>query len=209
MMSSPFMPLLGGPSGRRDPSEVARGRRLPHIATKSRSGPQACPPFCRNFVQPPWPRDASLPAGRPNRRITMPPTICVSAATAASACTSLPAPVRLSLSAARTTPAANRRSPRNSAATPSIRLPHLIVSAARCARAPRSADRSFTIPVYDGARRFDILGHILPKKDASEGTIRAELTLRPIAGFKGETSEDGDPDNAPRKVDLWSPTTIG
>jgi len=70
-------------------------------------------------------------------------------------------------------------------------------------RAPRhSADGSFTIPVYDGARRFDILGHILPKKDASEGTLRAELTLRPIAGFKGETSEDGDPDSAPRKVEL-------
>jgi uncharacterized protein DUF3108 len=67
---------------------------------------------------------------------------------------------------------------------------------------PRAADGSFAIPVYDGARRFDILGHILPKKDASEGTIRAELTLRPIAGFKGETSEDGDPDSAPRKVDL-------
>jgi hypothetical protein len=30
----------------------------------------------------------------------------------------------------------------------------------------------------------------------------AELTLRLIAGFKGETREDGDPDSAPRKVDL-------
>ena len=70
-------------------------------------------------------------------------------------------------------------------------------------RAPgRSADGSFTVPVYDGARRFDILGHILPKKDASEGTLRVELTLRAIAGFKGESSEDGDPDDAPRKVDL-------
>ncbi len=72
----------------------------------------------------------------------------------------------------------------------------------RCAPRSASAYSSFTIPVYDGARRFDILGHILPKKDASEGTLRAELTLRPIAGFKGETSEDGDPDSAPRKVDL-------
>lgn len=61
---------------------------------------------------------------------------------------------------------------------------------------------SFTIPVYDGARRFDIVGHIVPKKDRSEGILRAELTLRPIAGFKGETSEDGDPDDAPRKVQL-------
>ena len=70
-------------------------------------------------------------------------------------------------------------------------------------RAPqRSAHSSFTIPVYDGARRFDILGHILPKKDAGEGTLRVELTLRAIAGFKGESSEDGDPDDAPRKVDL-------
>jgi hypothetical protein len=65
-----------------------------------------------------------------------------------------------------------------------------------------SGDGSFTIPVYDGARRFDILGRVLPKKDASEGTLRAELTLRPIAGFKGETSDDSDPDSAPRKVDL-------
>jgi hypothetical protein len=50
----------------------------------------------------------------------------------------------------------------------------------RCAlRGPqRSADGSFAVPVYDGARRFDILGHILPKKDASEGTLRVELTLR-------------------------------
>ena len=73
-------------------------------------------------------------------------------------------------------------------------------------RAPRrSVDGSFAVPVYDGARRFDILGHILPKKDANEGTLRVELTLRAIAGFKGESSEDGDPDDAPRKVDLLVP----
>jgi len=62
--------------------------------------------------------------------------------------------------------------------------------------------RSFAIPVYDGARRFDIVGEILPKKDSTDGTLRAQLVLRPIAGFKGETSEDGDPDDAPRKVEL-------
>jgi hypothetical protein len=50
------------------------------------------------------------------------------------------------------------------------------------------------IPVYDGTRRFDILCHILPKKDAGEGTLRVELTLRAIAEFKGESSEDGDPE---------------
>jgi hypothetical protein len=61
---------------------------------------------------------------------------------------------------------------------------------------------SFTIPVYDGARRFDIVGQILPKKNPTDGVLRAELMLRPIAGFKGEASEDGDPDDAPRKVEL-------
>jgi hypothetical protein len=62
--------------------------------------------------------------------------------------------------------------------------------------------RRFTIPVYDGARRFDIVGEILPRNSSADGTLRAELTLRPIAGFRGETSEDGDPDSAPRKVEL-------
>jgi hypothetical protein len=61
---------------------------------------------------------------------------------------------------------------------------------------------SFTVPVYDGARRFDIVGRMLPSKDAAESVRQVELTLHPIAGFKGETSDDGDPDNAPRKVAL-------
>jgi hypothetical protein len=61
---------------------------------------------------------------------------------------------------------------------------------------------SFSIPVYDGARRFDVVGRILPKSSSAKGTLRAELALRPIAGFRGETSEDGDPDDAPRKVEL-------
>ena len=67
---------------------------------------------------------------------------------------------------------------------------------------PHAPDGQFVIPVYDGARRFDIVGRILPKAEAREGARRLELMLRPIAGFKGETSEDGDPDSAPRKVDL-------
>ena len=32
--------------------------------------------------------------------------------------------------------------------------------------------------------------------------LELELTLAPIAGFKGDTSDDGDPDNAPRPVTL-------
>jgi hypothetical protein len=62
--------------------------------------------------------------------------------------------------------------------------------------------RRFTVPVYDGARRFDIIGEMLPKNGRADGTLRAELTLRPIAGFRGETSEDGDPDDKPRKLEL-------
>ena len=60
---------------------------------------------------------------------------------------------------------------------------------------------SFSVPVYDGARRFDVVAKVLPKP-AGDRVLRLELTLSPIAGFKGETSEDGDPDNAPRPVSL-------
>lgn len=65
-----------------------------------------------------------------------------------------------------------------------------------------AGDAVFVVPVYDGTRRFDIVGHILPKAEQAAGTLRVALNLRPIAGFKGETSDDGDPDNAPRPVAL-------
>ncbi len=63
-------------------------------------------------------------------------------------------------------------------------------------------DGTFSIPVYDGARRFDVVGRVPPKEDRGDGVIRVELNLRPIAGFKGESSDDGDPDDAPRPVEL-------
>ena len=59
----------------------------------------------------------------------------------------------------------------------------------------------FSVPVYDGSRRFDVKVRVLAKK-AGEQALPLELTLAPIAGFKGETSDDGDPDDAPRPVDL-------
>ncbi len=69
-------------------------------------------------------------------------------------------------------------------------------------RAALHADRrSFTVPVYDGARRFDVKGQVLPKAGDS-GSLQVALTLRPIAGFKGESSDDGDPDDAPRPARL-------
>lgn len=66
-------------------------------------------------------------------------------------------------------------------------------------------DRSrtrFTVSVYDDARRFDVLVRVLPKTSADQGVLRVELTLKPIAGFKGESSDVGDPDDAPRPVAL-------
>lgn len=65
----------------------------------------------------------------------------------------------------------------------------------------RRGNRGFSLPVYDGARRFDAIVRVLPKRGA-EPVLRLALTLSPIAGFKGETSEDGDPDDAPRPVAL-------
>lgn len=60
--------------------------------------------------------------------------------------------------------------------------------------------RDFTVPVYDGARRFDVLVHIV-SVGGKENLIRLLLTLQPIAGFRGESSEDGDPENASRPVE--------
>jgi Protein of unknown function (DUF3108) len=69
---------------------------------------------------------------------------------------------------------------------------------------PHTIGGEFTIPVFDGARRFDVIGRIVPAEaDPADGpVVQLVLSLRPIAGFKGETSEDGDPDSAPRDVDL-------
>ena len=61
---------------------------------------------------------------------------------------------------------------------------------------------SFTVPVYDGARRFDVVAQVLPNKNTNERVLHLRLTLSPIAGFKGETSDDGDPENAPRPVEV-------
>jgi hypothetical protein len=60
----------------------------------------------------------------------------------------------------------------------------------------------FTVPVYDGARRFDVRGRVLPQADRGDHALQVLLTLRPIAGFKGESSDDGDPENMPRPARL-------
>jgi hypothetical protein len=65
----------------------------------------------------------------------------------------------------------------------------------------RAADHAFIVPVFDGARRFDATVTRI-SGGTTDHLIRVRLTLRPIAGFKGESSEDGDPDSASRPVDV-------
>jgi uncharacterized protein DUF3108 len=65
--------------------------------------------------------------------------------------------------------------------------------------AVRRGETAFTIPVYDGTRRFDTVGRVLPR-DPREPGIHLAITLKAIAGFKG--GSEGDPDDAPRPVSL-------
>lgn len=67
--------------------------------------------------------------------------------------------------------------------------------------AVRRGETQFTIPVYDGARRFNAEIRVLPR-DPHDPGVHLALMLRAIAGFKGESSDDGDPDDAPRPVAL-------
>jgi len=65
----------------------------------------------------------------------------------------------------------------------------------------RRGETSFAVPVYDGARRFDTIVRVLPR-DSGEPGVRLFMTLKAIAGFKGESSDEGDPDDAPRPASL-------
>jgi hypothetical protein len=65
----------------------------------------------------------------------------------------------------------------------------------------RGETRRFVIPVFDGARRFDVVADVV-SWNSGDGLVRLRLNLRPIAGFKGESSDDPDPDSAPRPVDV-------
>jgi hypothetical protein len=66
---------------------------------------------------------------------------------------------------------------------------------------PPESGLTFTEPVYDGARRFDVVGRV-SNVGGKEDVVSVDLTFKPIAGFKGETSEDGDPDDAPRPAEV-------
>ena len=58
----------------------------------------------------------------------------------------------------------------------------------------------FTIPVYDGTRRFDVLVHAEPDTE-NDGLIHLHLSLLPIAGFWEESGEDVNPSADPRPVE--------
>jgi hypothetical protein len=77
--------------------------------------------------------------------------------------------------------------------------PLSVITAIRAA--VRRGETAFTIPVYDGARRFDAEVRVLPR-DPREPGIHVALLLKAIAGFKGDSSDDGDPDDAPRPASL-------
>jgi hypothetical protein len=79
--------------------------------------------------------------------------------------------------------------------------PLSVITAIRAA--VRRGETQFTIPVYDGARRFNAEARVLPRDPGDPG-IHLALLLRAIAGFKGESSDDPkeDPDDAPRPVSL-------
>jgi len=77
--------------------------------------------------------------------------------------------------------------------------PLSVITAIRVA--VRRGETTFTIPVYDGARRFNAEVKVLPRNPKDPG-LHLALLLRAIAGFKGESSDDGDPDDAPRPVSL-------
>jgi hypothetical protein len=79
-------------------------------------------------------------------------------------------------------------------------LDPLAVFAAIRQRLKEHPNAGFTIPAYDDARRFDVITRTPPSR--GNGVIRLALTLHAIAGFKGESSDDGDPDDAPRPVDV-------
>jgi hypothetical protein len=79
-------------------------------------------------------------------------------------------------------------------------LDPLAILAAIRQRLREHPDAGFTVPAYDGARRFDVVTRAPPHRE--NGVIHLALTLHAIAGFKGESSDDGDPDDAPRPVEF-------
>jgi hypothetical protein len=67
--------------------------------------------------------------------------------------------------------------------------------------APSRRDVTFDLPAFDGARRFQVVGRVVSTGGADH-LVQVALTLMPIAGFHGEATEDTNPDDTPRPVEV-------
>jgi hypothetical protein len=59
----------------------------------------------------------------------------------------------------------------------------------------------FTIPTYDDVRRYDIKVTVV-SVDTLDKLVHLHLDLQPIAGFKDKHADGGDPEDAPRPMEL-------
>ena len=64
-----------------------------------------------------------------------------------------------------------------------------------------TAGETYTLPVFDDVRRYDIKVTITEIDDIAK-LVHVHLDLLPIAGFKGKHEDGGDPEDAPRPVDV-------
>lgn len=60
---------------------------------------------------------------------------------------------------------------------------------------------TFDLPAFDGARRFQVTGGVV-SVGGPDHLIRLAFTLTPIAGFHGEATDDPNPDDMPRPVEV-------
>jgi hypothetical protein len=60
---------------------------------------------------------------------------------------------------------------------------------------------SFDVPAFDGARRFQVTGEVV-SAGRPDHLVKLALTLIPIAGFHGEATDDPNPDDTPRPVEV-------
>jgi hypothetical protein len=71
-------------------------------------------------------------------------------------------------------------------------------------RLRKATDRrgmTFDLPAFDGARRFQVTGGVV-SAGGPDHLVEVALTLIPVAGFHGEATDDPNPDDTPRPVQV-------
>lgn len=82
-------------------------------------------------------------------------------------------------------------------------LTALVAVRRRLASGTLGRSGGFAIPVFDGARRFDVEGAISPAHRPGDRLLQVRLVLRPIAGFDDRTSDQDEAvDERPREVEI-------